>query len=218
MRSIFVWLIAFLGTAIAIAIAYRWFDRPIALWVHVHMGYAHPRVLYRVGRFPDPLIPLAVIVFVVLGLRAIILRALPNNFQGAAFVCSMTVLMTEAIKDELKLMFGRTWPESWTGNNPSFIHDGVYGFNFMHAGSAYQSFPSGHMAATCAVTAVLWSWYPRWRWLYVIVAAAVALALIGANSHFLSDVIAGSFLGGSTGWIAATTWKELVFAMKDCSK
>lgn len=209
MRSIFVWVIAFLGTVIAIAIAYRWLDRPIALWVHADLGLARYGVLHQFGRFPDPLVPLAVIVLVVLGLRAVILRALPSNFWAAAFVCSMSVLTTEVIKDELKIVFGRTWPESWAANNPSFIRDGVYGFNFMHAGAAYQSFPSGHMAATCAVIAVLWNWYPRWRWLYGIAAGAVGLVLIGANSHFLSDVIGGAFVGASIGWIAANVWRVL---------
>ena len=30
---------------------------------------------------------------------------------------------------------------------------------------------------------------------------AVAVGLVGADYHFLSDVIAGSFLGASTGWM-----------------
>jgi membrane-associated phospholipid phosphatase len=212
MRSLLVWVIAFLATVIVIAIAYSWLDRPIALWVHVHFGHVQQGVLHKFGRFPDPIVPLAVFVFVVLGLRAVVLRALPSNFQAAAFVCSISVLTAEAIKDELKLVFGRTWPESWIGNNPSFIHDGVYGFNFMHAGTAYQSFPSGHMAATCAIMAVLWSWYPRWRCFYVIAGLAVGLALIGTDSHFLSDLIAGAFLGTSIGWMAATVWKTLASA------
>lgn len=212
MRSILVWLVTFVGTAIAVGIAYHWLDRPIALWVHTHIGFGHHGVLHRFGRYPDPLIPLAVVVFLVLGLRAVVLRSLPSNFQAAAFICSLAVLATEAIKDELKVVFGRTWPESWAGSNPSYIRDGVYGFNFMHSGTAFQSFPSGHMAAACAVVGVLWIWYPRWRWLYMAAVVAVGLVLIGANSHFLSDAIAGAFLGASTGWIAATAWKKFALA------
>jgi membrane-associated phospholipid phosphatase len=69
----------------------------------------------------------------------------------------------------------------------------------MHGGAAYQSFPSGHMAATCAVVSVLWIWYPRLRWLVTIAGIAVGVGLIGANYHFLSDVIAGAFIGISIG-------------------
>ena len=110
------------------------------------------------------------------------------------------------IKDQLKFIFGRTWPETWVQDNPSFIRDGVYGFHFMHGGGGYQSFPSGHMAATCAVISVLWVWYPRSRWLGAFAAIAVGAGLVGANYHFLSDVIAGAFVGISTGWLANAIW------------
>jgi membrane-associated phospholipid phosphatase len=76
----------------------------------------------------------------------------------------------------------------------------------MHGGAAYQSFPSGHMAATCAVVSVLWIWYPRLRWLVTIAGIAVGVGLIGANYHFLSDVIAGAFIGISIGWMAVAIW------------
>jgi membrane-associated phospholipid phosphatase len=92
-------------------------------------------------------------------------------------------------------------------NNPSFIRDGAYGFNFFHGGPGYASFPSGHTAATCAVISVLWIMVPKWRPLYALVVLAVAAGLIGANYHFLSDVIAGGFVGSSTGWMTAALWQ-----------
>jgi membrane-associated phospholipid phosphatase len=63
------------------------------------------------------------------------------------------------------------------------------------------------MAATCAVISVIWFWYPRWRWLCALAAVAVGFGLVGANYHFLSDVIAGAFLGISVGWTASAIWK-----------
>ena len=48
---------------------------------------------------------------------------------------------------------------------------------------------------------VLWICYPRFRVLYALCMAAVAVALVAANFHFLGDVIAGGFLGVSTGWL-----------------
>ena len=126
--------------------------------------------------------------------------------QANTFVCSLAVLFSEAIKNILKFIFGRTWPETWINNNPSFIRDGVYGFNFMHTGSAYKSFPSGHMAAACTVIAVLWMRYPRFRPIYLAVGLLVGLALVGTNYHFLSDVLMGAFLGASSGWMAIVIW------------
>jgi membrane-associated phospholipid phosphatase len=54
---------------------------------------------------------------------------------------------------------------------------------------------------------VLWICYPRWRPLYALVVAAVVVGLIGADFHFLSDIVAGAFLGASTGWIAVLMWQ-----------
>jgi membrane-associated phospholipid phosphatase len=158
------------------------------------------------GRIPDPWIPLAVIGFVSLGLLALAGRQL-SRLQIAAFAASIAVIVAEAAKDQLKYLFGRTWPETWLHNSPSFIRDGVYGFNFIHGGSEYQSFPSGHMGATCAVMTVLWIWYPRFRWAYGVVAVVVGAALVAGNYHFLSDVLAGAFVGASIGWMTTAVWE-----------
>ena len=92
------------------------------------------------------------------------------------------------------------------GNNPSFIRDGVYGFHFMHAGEGYNSFPSGHTASACAVLSVLWFWYPSLRAIWIISGLAVGAGLVGLNYHFLSDVIAGAFVGLSMGWLMTAIW------------
>ena len=206
MRSVLQWFGSVAATASAVAVSFQWFDQPITLMVHHYFRRQHHETFDQLSHIPDPLIPLAVAVLVGLGLKALYGRSLSNH-QSAAFVCSLSVVFAESIKDQLKFIFGRTWPETWVQNNPSFIHDGVYGFNFMHGGAAYQSFPSGHMAATCAVVSVLWIWYPRLRWLVTIASIAVGVGLVGANYHFLSDVIAGAFIGISTGWMAAAIWK-----------
>lgn len=206
MRAMSLWLAALVATAVAVVIAFVWLDRPIALLIHGQLGRPHHGIWEQLTHIPDPLIALAVVAFVVLGLRVLLGRSL-SNYQAAAFVCSLSVIVSETTKDQLKFIFGRTWPETWTQNNPSFIRDGVYGFNFMHGGGAYQSFPSGHMAASCAVLSVLWIWYPRLRALWALAGLAVAAGLVGGNYHFLSDVIAGAFVGISTGWMAMAIWK-----------
>jgi membrane-associated phospholipid phosphatase len=63
------------------------------------------------------------------------------------------------------------------------------------------------MAVTCAVIAVLWVYFPRMRTLWTLAGLAVAIGLIGANFHFLSDVIAGAFVGISSGWMVTSLWK-----------
>jgi membrane-associated phospholipid phosphatase len=195
-----------MATAAAVAISFQWLDRPITFMAHQYFRYPRREIFDQLTHISDPLIPLAVVVLVGLGLKALYGRSL-SNLQVAAFVCSLSVVFAESMKDQLKFIFGRTWPETWVQNNPSFIRDGVYGFNLLHGGNAYQSFPSGHMATTCAVISVLWIWYPRLRLLCAIAGIVVGVGLVGANYHFLSDVIAGAYIGISIGWMATAIWK-----------
>jgi len=204
------WLIYWAATSAAVIVSYFWLDRPIARLVAGHLHRQHGGFFSFLTHFPDPLIPTALIVIIVLGLRTLAGTSSADNpllrLKSAIVVCSISVILTEAIKDELKFIFGRTWPETWIRGNPSFIRDGVYGFNFLHGGVGYQSFPSGHMALACAVFAVLWIWYPKLRFAYLIITALIAVLLIAGNYHFLSDVIAGAFVGISTALLTIVIW------------
>ncbi len=194
------WLTALALTAVVVTVGYLWLDQPLALIAH-GLGPAHRHALFEpLTHIPEPLMPAAALAFVCLGLYALAGRALPR-FARVIVLCSLSLVMGEAVKNQLKLLFGRTWPETWVGNNLSFIRDHVYGFNWLHGGAGYGSFPSGHMTATCAVLAVLWLCYPRLRPAYALAALAVAVGLIGADFHFFSDVIAGAFVGASVGWM-----------------
>ncbi len=204
MNSLRNWFIGLASVIVGVTISYQWFDRPIALLFHRQVQ--HPEQLDQLARLPDPFVPLAVMTFVGLGLWNLSGRAL-SRLQNAALLCSLSLLVAEATKAQLKFVFGRTWPDTWSQKNMSFIQDGAYGFNFFHRGIQYESFPSGHMAITCAVLFVLWRFYPAWRKLYIFGALAAAAGLVGANYHFLSDVIAGGFVGVSSGWMVTSLWK-----------
>jgi membrane-associated phospholipid phosphatase len=193
------WGIAFAVTALAVAVSYEWFDRPIAYFAHARLRSDDP-LFVQFTLIPDWFAPLAVLAFVVLGLR--VLAGWPLSRPGAVvLLCALSLVIASSIKNQLKVVFGRTWPETWVHDNPSLIRDGVYGFNPLHGGAGYASFPSGHTTAVLAVMSVLWICYPRFRFLYALVAGLVVVGLIGADYHFLSDCIAGAFLGASTGWI-----------------
>ena len=196
------WLLALALTAVAVVISFYWLDRPIALFVHNHLPYGTRKVAQPLSYIPDPLIWVAAITFVVLGLVGLSGRSL-SKMQSVLLVCSVSLMVSETIKNELKFVFGRTWPETWYQNNPSFISDGIYGFNWFHGGQAYASFPSGHMTAICAVVSVFWIYYPQLRVIYLTIVLAGLVSLVGANFHFLSDCIAGAFLGVSIGLMAS---------------
>jgi membrane-associated phospholipid phosphatase len=203
MTSLQRWFLSLAGTAVAASASILWLDRPIALIAREHV--AHRETFASLTYVPDLLIPVAVIVFIGMGLYAFTGRPLAR-WQTAAVNCSISVIIAEMTKSELKYVFGRTWPDTWVGNNPSFLRDGSYGFNFFHGGAGYASFPSGHTAVTCAIASVLWIYYPRLRPLWALGVLAVAAGLLGANYHFLGDIIAGGFVGTSTGWMTVTLW------------
>ena len=198
------WSLGFLGTAVAVAVAYFWLDRPIAQFAHQELHDFH--LFEKLTLIPDALTPLAVLAFMVLGLRGLTRRPL-SKFQTVMLLSGVSLAVAVTNKDQLKYIFGRTWPETWIRNNPSFIRDGVYGFHPFHGGTGYSSFPSGHTVAICTVMTVLWICYPKFRPVYGLCMAAVAVGLVGANFHFLGDVIAGGFLGVSVGWLAVAWWE-----------
>ncbi len=206
MTAIQKWLAGFAATALACVIAYQWIDRPLSLFANGRL--IRHRTYSDLTHIPDPFMPAAVIAFILIGLCVLSVAARRmRKIEVTALLCSISAIVADATKSLLKFAFGRTWPDTWIENNPSFIHDGVYGFNFFHGGRGYMSFPSGHMALTSAVLTVLWLAYPKFRALYALVALAVAVGLIGANYHFLSDIVAGSFVGVSTGWMVTAMWQ-----------
>jgi membrane-associated phospholipid phosphatase len=202
------WLIALTLDAVAVVVSYQWLDRPIATFSHGLQLAPKQAVFEPLTHIPDPLMPAAAVIFVLMGLLALSGRTL-SRLESTVVVCSLSLPMAETIKDQLKFVFGRYWPETWVQHNPSFIGDGSYGFNWFHSGPWYQSFPSGHTTLTCAVASVLWIAYPRLRPLWALGVAAVVIGLLGADFHFLSDIIAGGFVGVSTGWMATVLYNKV---------
>jgi membrane-associated phospholipid phosphatase len=198
------WSLGFLGTAMAVTISYLWLDRPIAYLAHDELQRFH--LFEKLTLVPDALTPLAVVALLALGLRGLTGHKL-SRFQSVGLLSGLSLAVAVLVKSQLKFAFGRTWPETWTHDNLSFIRDGAYGFHPFHGGPGYASFPSGHMTMTCTVMAVLWICYPGFRPVYAVCMAAVAVGLVGANFHFLSDVIAGGFLGLSVGWLGVVLWE-----------
>jgi len=99
------------------------------------------------------------------------------------------------VKTLLKFGFGRTWPETWIHDNPSLVRDGIFGFFPFHGGAGWSSFPSGHMTAVMSIVAMAWYIWPRLAPLWCLICVGAAAGLIVLNLHFVSDVIAGAYIG-----------------------
>ncbi len=57
------------------------------------------------------------------------------------------------------------------------------------------SFPSAHAAAAFAALPVLNKTYPKLKWLWILSVSFVAFSRIYIQVHYLSDVVAGAFIG-----------------------
>jgi len=103
--------------------------------------------------------------------------------------------------DGIKLLIGRLRPahanlagsvsETFAAWLPAWRAESLgldYGHNL-------QSFPSGHAATAAGLAVALAFLYPRARWLFVAFAVLASLQRVEAQSHFVSDVLAGAALG-----------------------
>ena len=197
--------IALLVGTILVVICYFFVDRPMAWFVHDQCCWSE-----EVLRWP-PLISEWLKNAAILVMMPIVLWWVwkpGGRLQTILLALSATCLVTTLLKQMLKWTAGRYWPETWKHHNPSLIGTGDYGFHPFHFGVAYESFPSGHAAVTCAMMAVLWVACPRWRWLCALLSALVCAALVGMNYHFVGDVVAGSIIGSITG-IYTARWFRL---------
>jgi 4-amino-4-deoxy-L-arabinose transferase-like glycosyltransferase/membrane-associated phospholipid phosphatase len=71
----------------------------------------------------------------------------------------------------------------------------------------HQSFPSGHTTTAFAMALLLATMYPRAAGLVITLAVGVALNRIITCRHFLSDVVAGGWLGLTcAGWLMTRSW------------
>jgi membrane-associated phospholipid phosphatase len=192
------WCIAFIITAAGVIASYIWLDQPIAFFIH--RTVTDKSLFVWLQRLPIAFLVPSFLVLVWCGLWALMDHPF-SRAQSVGLACSISFIATNFITNQFKYAFGRTWPETWIENSPSLIQNGAFGFNPFHGGPGFASFPSGHVAAVCSVITVLWWSYTRLRPIYVACAAVVAVGLIGANYHFLSDILSGIFIGVSTGYI-----------------
>jgi membrane-associated phospholipid phosphatase len=203
---------SFIACVVLTALSIAFVDRAVSTWSHATLGTPAPFVWLT--HIIDPFVPAASI-----GLVAVAIAAAfgwrPGPLGRALIALCIAVLIATLFKDELKYLFGRTWPETWIDKNPSWIHDGVYRFEPLHGGKGWMSFPSGHMTTITAPCTVLWMLAPRaWRWLWAALILAVAVGLIGADFHFVGDMIAGTFLGWACGIGAVALTRGLILREK----
>jgi len=191
--------VAFTLAAVLLAgLAMAFVDRPFATFAHDVLKRPEWAVLVpKLSHAPAPLAVLGLVATSVVWFGQ---RRLTPAWRTVLLASAATVIATLCVI-MLKVACGRMWPETWVGNNPSFIQNHVFGFLPFHRGAGFESFPSGHMTRITAPFAVLWVRLPRWRAAWAAVPLLVMAGLLASDFHWISDCIAGIWLGSASAWM-----------------
>ncbi|MCL1068135.1 phosphatase PAP2 family protein [Shewanella olleyana] len=164
------------------------FDRSIAEFMHLH---SQSNFLFE-GFSKIPLL-LEILA------AAIVLLSFHKRYQTKLFhirrIIILVAIVASSIRVGAKIIFGRTWPETWTNNNLSWISDGVESFHFFSLSNSFHSFPSGHALLTFAFASLFWRFAPQYRLVWIFCMIAVIAGQLGQNYHYLGDLLAGGLIG-----------------------
>jgi membrane-associated phospholipid phosphatase len=170
--------------------SYYFLDKEIALSVN-RVWISNARFSFFSREIPDLLFPL-VCAIAGIGWTAYyyhVRKGIYDNHARFFLLIASAVPLAFFLKSILKLVVGRTTTRFW------LRHPHVREFHWFHGVGHYAGFPSGHMAVFSVLVIALWRFYPRYRLAYGGFLSVLALALIATDYHFLSDIVAGAYLG-----------------------
>jgi membrane-associated phospholipid phosphatase len=195
-RKFLLWL----GTGGIVALlclaSIRWLDQPAALLFR--HGIAHADLLSQ-GLGSTVLIAGELAVMAALAIVRVWRHKLSATGETLLVACCASLCTFAGNDHVLKLLFGRPNPATvlFSGVPPAFQ---------FFQGTFQSSFPSGHMAMACSFGMVLLLAFPRYKKLLASLLALAGIILVVGDWHFISDVIAGSYVGGLTGFWAWELW------------
>lgn len=164
-------------------------DLPLATWIGNYLKVNFP--LARSSNIPDTLFIIVVILTILSWMGNFYLTRL-KIFDQRTYACRITgtiLPISYGLKVILKWLFGRTDTRTWL-SDPS-----QYGFHLFAGTEGSQGFPSGHMLVFSPLFMVLWQLYPRYRLYCVALWILLGTSLVLTEYHFLSDVLAGAYVG-----------------------
>ncbi|MEI6652155.1 MAG: phosphatase PAP2 family protein [Chlorobiaceae bacterium] len=177
------WGMALLTITCLCILSYAFVDIQTALWFH-SLGKSRAYELFeKITLFGDSLYYLTggLLLFVVF-------RKKTSSTAYLGLFLFSSVAASGLTADFIKYIGGRARPKL-------YFSDHIFGFDFFHWQYAWTSFPSGHSATAFSVATLISMLYPRWRFAAFFAALLIAFSRIFLSQHYISDVIAGSFLG-----------------------
>jgi membrane-associated phospholipid phosphatase len=189
------WLLSLLICTLVVAAAFVYFDVPIARRVYGILGRTG---ILATGFASAVLLGIeAAVALTLVFIR--ITRGHLSPFREAIALACLTPICAFTINDSiLKLFFG-------VQNPAAVLHGAQHAFNLLN-GSSNSSFPSGHMVLAGAFAGVFIRLYRKTILPISALLLIAAVLLIVGDWHFISDVIAGAFLGVSAGLLAGEVW------------
>jgi membrane-associated phospholipid phosphatase len=183
-------VIGFISTAVVVTLCIWFYDRLLAIYIS-NLLFTNSTWRRYTADIPDTLLLTVCVttVFAYIIYRIRSKKKLFNIHTEFFHLIMYAVPASFAAKSFLKFIFGRTNTREW------LLQPELYGFHWFQGVGLKAGFPSGHMAVFTALATSLWRFYPRYRIVYSIFLLTLAVALIATNYHFLSDVIAGAYLG-----------------------
>ncbi len=190
-----IWGLLFVVCTVLALLCFRSLDVPTAV------------VFWKISRFLHPLnkpfgapilLAIEAVVVVVLILARLVRGHLSLLAETIAVACLASICAYDINSQVLKPFFGVP--------NPTAVMHGAKHALHLWRGSGHSSFPSGHMVLAGALAGVFMRVYRVSIWpLSALLSLAAALLIVG-DWHFLSDIIAGTFLGLSAGILAGQGW------------
>jgi membrane-associated phospholipid phosphatase len=190
-----IWFAVMLATAALVAFAFKHVDLVVLAKV---LPYSHR--FEGLGKGLASAVLLAFEALMFLGLAVVrFVRGRLSPFGRATAVACVSSICAYAINaNVLKILFGVPAPWQVLYGSPHTAH-------FLQ-GTVDSSFPSGHMALAGAFAGALMRHYPKSILPLAGLLAVAGGLLIAGSWHFVSDVLAGTFVGVTAGLLAAEVW------------
>lgn len=190
-----IWLLAFLVCAAAVAFSFARIDVPVALHFWRFGHFLHP---LNTALGASLILSLESAVALALTLARVVRGRLSRTGEALAIACVASICTYGINSEVLKPLFGVPTPAA-------VVEGARHTFNFL-MGSGNSSFPSGHMTLAGAFAGVFMRLRRASAWAFAALLAIAACALVIGGWHFVSDVVAGTFVGISAGILAGEVW------------
>jgi membrane-associated phospholipid phosphatase len=189
------WVLTLLICIVAAGLAFAYLDVPLARRVYGLLGSTE-----SLGRGFASAILLSGEAAVALSLVVVrITRGRLSPLAEATGLACLTSICAYALDDNaLKVFFG-------VPNPLAVLHGARHTFHLL-TGSSTSSFPSGHMVLSGAFAGVFMRLYRRSTLPLAVLQLIGAVLLVVGDWHFVSDVIAGTFVGIAAGVLAGEVW------------